>query len=280
MQQRRFPADPHLPMARRSAMSFLPCKRSSLESVAAGEGIPEKLFVAEVELDGAGGVGSFRGGSLYGYLQTGFLHVPDDTLAEGDELDIPLLEVGEVLVEALDVGLVVEDDDVERAEVEVVQILGDAFDKHADGVVQAGFVEKCGDGGGAGSFALGDEELLSLVLGADEAHHRLRGAVAEEYLAFAVDYVLLQVIGHQFGGAEVLHGLGNLETELFRQGEVGVYGMSGREHYCGVVGEIYALVAEFTRGEGLYPEKGTEDQFCAEFCLQGLVGVHLRGCVL
>ena len=108
-----------------------------------------------------------------------------------------------------------------------MEVLGDTLDHDGHGVVEPGLVEQRAVGRGTGAFALGDEELLAPVLGADERHYRRGRAVAEENLALAVNDVLLEVVGDQFGGAEILHGFGNLEAEFFAEGEVCVYQKRG-----------------------------------------------------
>ena len=113
------------------------------------------------------------------------------------------------------------------------------------------------------------------MLGAYQRNNRRRGAVAEENFTFAVNYVLLQIVGHQFGGAEIFHGLGDLETELFCKFEVSVYGMARRENNGSIVREIDSLVAELAGTERFYLKERTELQFCFICTLQGFVGSHL-----
>ena len=182
-----------------------------------------------------------------------------------------LLELREVLVQALDICRVVQRYDVVGRNVQVLQVLGDALYQLGLGEVHPGLGEQGSEGLGVRTGVLGDEELFSLVLGADQGHQRLGGAFAEEDLALAEDDMLLQVDGHQLRGAEVFHCLGDLETEFLGEFEICIYGVAGGEYDGRVVGEINSLVAEFPGTQGLYAEERPESYICFKLALKGLV---------
>ena len=89
------------------------------------------------------------------------------------------------------------------------------------------------------------------------------------------DSLRMEVIGNQFGGAEILHGFGNLEAEFFAEGEVCVNRVARRENYCGVIGEIDSLLPEFAGSERFDSEKRPENQLCAVLGLYGFVCAKL-----
>ena len=64
------------------------------------------------------------------------------------------------------------------------------------------------------------------MLGSDELDDGLGSAVAIEDLTLAEDDVLLKVHRNRVGSAEVFHGLGDLDPELFRHLEICVDGMA------------------------------------------------------
>ena len=173
------------------------------------------------------------------------------------------------------VGRVAHHGEVVGRKVDAVQVLRDGLDQHAHGVVQLRGREEGRDRRGVGTFGHGDQELLPLVLRRDERGDGGRRAGAEEDLALAVDDMFLEIHRHGFRGAEVLHGLGDLETHLLAQLEVGVDGVAGREDDGGIVGEVDVLCAEFPGRERLDQEKRMEIELCAEFFLQDLVGCEI-----
>ena len=92
--------------------------------------------------------------------------------------------------------------------------------------------------------------------------------------------MLLKVIGHEFGGAEILHGIGHLDAEFFAKFEICVDRCPGGEDYCSVIGQIDFLFTEFPGTERLDQEERPELNFCSEFVLEGFVCSHLRRCLL
>ena len=83
------------------------------------------------------------------------------------------------------------------------------------------------------------EEFLFLVL--YERSHEL-GVVelaceAVENLAFAIGDIFLQVEGDGLCGAEIFHGVGDVDAHLFAKAEEMVDGCAGRKDNCGEVGD-------------------------------------------
>ncbi len=180
----------------------------------------------------------------------------------------------EIVAQTLDVGGIVEDDEVELLQVQFLEILADALDEDARMIGEFLPVEEARQRVAGRSVRLRDEEGFVLVLGTDEGHDALGSAVAVEDLALAIDDVLLEIHRHEFRGAEILHRLGNLDLEFFGDGEESVNGVTGREHDGRVVENVDALRAELSERERLHEEERVEFKLDAEFFRDRLVLGH------
>ena len=154
---------------------------------------------------------------------------------------------GEVFVGAAMVSLMPAAFSAEWVEVPKAAIMGEVTGYggvHGGlGVFELGFVKEFGV---FGLFFVrtGEEEFFFAVFlkDFDEFGEVL---VAKEYFAFAVLYVVLQVEGDGLGGAEVLHRVGDIFTELFGEAEEVVDGVFAVEDNSGIVGEVDTGFAKF-----------------------------------
>ena len=69
--------------------------------------------------------------------------------------------------------------------------------------------------------------------------------LAIENLAFAVDDILLQIVGDGLAHAEVFHGVGDVEPELLAQPEVVIHSSTSCENHCCVVIDRDFCLSEF-----------------------------------
>ena len=109
--------------------------------------------------------------------------------------------------------------------------------------------------------AHGYEILLTLVL-----HHCRQQVVnltrgTEEHLTLAILYVLLDIQRNRFCDTEILHVLGNGDTQLLSQCEKVVDGVTRSEHDGCVVQDVNLLRTEFLGSNTLHLDKRTEHQF-------------------
>ena len=89
--------------------------------------------------------------------------------------------------------------------------------------------------------------------------------VSEEYLAFAVLYVILEVEGYCLGGAEVFHRVGDDFAQIFCQAEKVVDRVFAVEYNGSVFGKVYAAFAEFCSGQTDHFKKLVESYFNSIF---------------
>ena len=92
------------------------------------------------------------------------------------------------------------------------------------------------------------QEPLGLVLD-DELQQSRERSVGKGYLAFAVDYVLLQVERHGLRIADILHGLGYRYTRLLAHAEEAVDGGTRGEYHGRMVEYLDPLRAELLEGD-------------------------------
>ena len=123
------------------------------------------------------------------------------------------------------------------------------------------------------NIAHGKQELFLAVLHY-ERHQlgRLSGG-AHKYLALTVLDIFLQIIRHLFTHAEILHRVGNLETQFLTQPEIMVDGGSGSEYYRCVVGNRHFALTKLARGETFNLNQRAKNHLNAVFRLQIIVWI-------
>ena len=246
-------------------MAFLPESRSSLERPP-----PMLLVVFEPDFHSPGDGRNLRGRGLQVNPEAAFLEGACNGFSIGDDNGIPLDEVREILLQRTEVGRIEEDQHL-VGEVEVLEVTVDGLYEGAGTVSQLLGVEKTGQGVRIRGIGHGNEELFLLVLGGYEGDYALGGAGPVEDFPFAIDDVLLEVHCDGLGGAEVLHGLGNLYPEFLCEGEESVYSVAGGEYDGGVVLDADSLGAEFAGGERFNMVEGTELEMDSELLPNCLV---------
>lgn len=97
-----------------------------------------------------------------------FVHRFYDALSERNELDVPLLEIGKILIQGSYVVGVVQYNDVIGIHIQIVQVLGNGLYEHCFRTVQPGLLEEASRSLGVALVGGGDKEFLSLMLGSDE----------------------------------------------------------------------------------------------------------------
>ena len=113
--------------------------------------------------------------------------------------------------------------------------------------------------------------MLSLVLGSYLGEDRFRGTIAKEYLALAVNNVLLEIHCNRFSGAEILHCLGYLDPQVRAKPIESVYSMAGGKNDGCVIQDVDPLGPELPGRKRLYEEKLPESDVNAIFLLQCVV---------
>ena len=116
------------------------------------------------------------------------------------------------------------------------------------------------------------EILFYLMLHHDWHQVGNLSCVSEEHFALAILHIFLNIVWDSFRNTEVFHFFGNLDTHLFRQIEIVIYGMTRRKHHCRIVEQAHFLLPELLRGESLYLYERTEHQFHTEIFGNVVIG--------
>ena len=165
-------------------------------------------------------------------------------------------------------------------QIQILQVLRNGFHQHGRVVFQPGLVEKRGNGIGVAGIGRSNEEMLAFMLRADQVHHRLGRSGTVENLALAIDDVLLKIHRDHIRRAEILHGLGNLDTHLLGQFEIGVNGMAGGKHDGSIIRQIDALGTKFTSSKRFYEEKPAEFNIDTVFFVERSEGSQVQRLLL
>ena len=107
----------------------------------------------------------------------------------------------------------------------------------------------------------GEEVELLAVLLHDRYQLRLPPCFGIEDLALAVDDELLEIVGYLLVDAEVLHILGDGDTELFAELEEVLHSLARGEDYCRMIKDVHLLIAELTWSHRLDFDECTKRSF-------------------
>ena len=201
------------------------------------------MFAKQIVFDCHCHRGGVLGGCRNGYFDAGGVECGVCRGAEGCDEYRRVFGVGEVHQQRTYSDGREESNHIEVFEFEFLEVARHAAVHRCFGVFELGFVEQFGV---FGLFLVraGEKEFLVAVFGhhVDEVGKVL---VAEEYLAFAVLYVVLQIESYGFGRAEVFHCFGNGLSEFLGHTEEVIDRVFAVENHCGIFCYMYSAFAEF-----------------------------------
>lgn len=211
--------------------------------------------------------------------QTGIHNRFGSSGAKRTYAQIALLEIGEVFQKRLNsLGA----EEYEHVVVEGLigsEIIAHRAIHHRRSAIELVLGQK-GAVGAVVDVAHSKKELLGLVL--QHRRHKigkLAGLGCKD-LAFAVYYILLEVVGDGFGCTEILQRHRNGDAHFFTKTEEIVDSGLGCENNCGKVGNIYFLCAKFFRAESFNLDERTENNlhvvFLSDLEIRRLIGSRLR----
>lgn len=222
------------------------------------------VVAGEIEVEGGCHRRSFGRGSLEVETETGIGHRLGGCRTERADLKIALLEIGEILEQRVDTLRAEEDEHIVIERLVGSEIIADSAVHHRRSAVELVFGKERAVGAVV-DVAHREEEFLGLVL--EHRRHEIGEftGLGSENLAFAVYYILLKIVGHCLGGAEIFHGHRNGDTHLLAETEEIVDRRLGGEYDGCEFGYVYLLGTEFFCAESFNLYERTEYNLDAIF---------------